>query len=270
MQEWLDKVEFVLPDDFDFDVIRSRDDVAALFTIPNGHRGIAARALYERRDRIGHELVYAAIMYAWEHDYCELIDAFESVSGFPCFGLATSLSKVAPKIKRKRRLRVWRGIAVREADPSEAAIGFSWTRSRDVACWFATTYPNRADLPGSRPFVFTTMLDPYMILATHDGRGEQEVLVDPLRLEEDAITVDGTTTRLWELEDDSTAPVGALADWRVDAQKLVPVFAREIGDGNELAFLPQKPIRKTRNIGHVDAAAYYAAALLHRRERRRH
>ena len=40
-----------------------------------------------------------------------------------------------------------------------------------------------------------------------------------------------------------------------DAQELVPVFAREIGDGNELAFLPQKPIWKTRNIGHVDAAA---------------
>ena len=57
---------------------------------------------------------------------------------------------------------------------------------------------------------------------------------------------------------------------RRDAQKLVPVFAREIGDGNELAFLPQKPIRETRNIGHVDAAAYYAAALLHRRERRWH
>jgi hypothetical protein len=26
------------------------------------------------------------------------------------------------------------------------------------------------------------------------------------------------------------------------AQELVPVFAREIGDGNELAFLPQKPL----------------------------
>jgi hypothetical protein len=214
-QEWLDKLQFGLPDNFDFDVIRSRDDVEALLTIlPNSDRGIAAHALYERCDRIGHDLVYAAIMYAWEsnEDYRELIDAFGSVSGF--FGLATALSKVAPKIKRKRRLRAWRGIAVREADPSEAAIGFSWTRSRDIACWFATTYPNRADLPGARPFVFTTMLDPYMILATHDGRGEQEVLVDPLRLEEDAITVDGTTTRLWELEDDSTAPVGALADWR--------------------------------------------------------
>lgn len=58
------------------------------------------------------------------------------------------------------------------------------------------------------------MLEPYMILATHDGRGEQEVLVDPLQLGNADITVDGTTTRLWELEDDSTAPVAALADWR--------------------------------------------------------
>lgn len=156
-QEWLDKLEFGLPDNFDFDVIRSRDDVEALLTIlPNSDRGIAARALYERTGRTGHELVYAAIMYAWEHDddYRELIDAFENVSRFPCFGLATALSKVAPQIKRKRRLRVWRGVAVREANPSEAAFGFSWTRSRDIACWFARAHLLRGpscSLPCSNP-----------------------------------------------------------------------------------------------------------------------
>lgn len=95
----------------------------------------------------------------------------------------------------------------------------SWTRSRDIACWFATTYRNRAKLPGVRPFVFTVQLLPSDILAFHDGRKEQEALVDLAALEGADIMVDGTTILTHDLTADSTPPATALADWRAAGER---------------------------------------------------
>jgi hypothetical protein len=148
-----------------------------------------------------------ALIEAWDHDHRFTVDAFDTTDAF-----AAALRAVAPPVRRTHPLRVWRGIVVRDAHPSEAAIGLSWTRSRDIACWFAT----RHDWPGVRPFVFQVALLPDEIVALHDGRGEQEVLVDPalLELNETPITVDGTSIDLIDLAIDSAPPTDALADWR--------------------------------------------------------
>lgn len=226
-KHWSDDLPFGLPADFNFDVIHTKADVQRLlWTLPNRDRGVAARRLYERRDHIGPALAYAAFMTAWGHDDRELFEAFETPEAF-----AAALREVAPPVKRKRSLRVWRGIAVRDAHPGVAAIGLSWTRSREIACWFATRYQRRADLPGIRPFVFTTELEPWEIIAFNNSRGEQEVLVDLAALatleQAEMITVDDTTITTIFLKDltaddltaDSTPPADALADWRAAGER---------------------------------------------------
>lgn len=206
-ESWARTLLFGLPDDFDFGVIRTKADVITLLSsLPNSDRGEAARALYERRGHLKRAVVFAALMESWDHDDRVTVDAFNTADAF-----VAALRAVAPSLRRTRPLRVWRGIVVRDTHPRAAAIGLSWTRSRDIACWFAT----RHDWPAGRPFVFQAALLPDEIVALHDCRGEQEVLVDPalLELNETPITIDGTGIDLTDLAIDSAPPADALADW---------------------------------------------------------
>src|ERR1700683_63092 len=50
-------------------------------------------------------------------------------------------------------------------------------------------------------------------------------------------------------------------DLRSEAQKIKAVLAGEIGDGQELALLPQEAVGKARDITHVDTCTDNAAAL---------
>jgi hypothetical protein len=61
----------------------------------------------------------------------DLADAAQTPDG--ATRLADALRDVVPPITRKKRLRGWRGIIVDKGDPSEAVLGLSWTRDRDVA-----------------------------------------------------------------------------------------------------------------------------------------
>jgi hypothetical protein len=169
--------------------------------------GDAAREIWQRRDRLGDRLAYAALIDVWDHDDRVLTEAFTSVDD-----LATALRRVAPPVKRKRPLPVWRGIRVQHDHPGEAAVSMSWTRNRDIACWFATRRYN----PSLRPFVFALNAMPEEIIALHDGRGEQEVLLEPAALVwlTDAIFVEGSTTSYDELEPDSRPTDGQLAQWQ--------------------------------------------------------
>jgi hypothetical protein len=213
MKSWARTLPFGLRDDFDYGVVRTKADVITLLSaLPNADRGEAARALYERREHIGREVVYTALLEAWDHDDRYLIDAFGTVDAF-----VEALRAVTPPLRRKRPLRAWRGIVVRDAHPGEAAIGLSWTRSRDIACWFATRHCN---IGGVRPFVFQCVFFPHEIVALHDGRGEQEVLVDLAMLQwNEWITVDGTGIDRADLVSDSSPPADALADWRAAGQR---------------------------------------------------
>ena len=45
---------------------------------------------------------------------------------------------------------------------------------------------------------------------------------------------------------------------------------RQVGDRHDLPLFPEQPVRKARDVAHVDAGADHAAALAHRLQRRRH
>ncbi len=205
---------FGLSDDFDFDDIGTPAATRELlFSLPHCDLGRAARALYERRDRFGSALLYEALMLAWEHEErSKPIDAFATFDDF-----IAALREVAPPVMPKPPLRVWRGVAVR--DLADSAIGLSWTCSRDVACWFATTYHEHARQPGIRCLVFTTVVEPSAIIAFNDARGEQEVLVDPAALDLSGVMVDGTSLCVKDLAADSMPPTEILADWLVAGQR---------------------------------------------------
>ena len=114
------------------------------------------------------------------------------------------------------------------AHPADAAIGLSWTRSLDIACWFALRfYVRGTDLGDYRPFVFSTMLQPHMIVTTHHGCYERELIVEPWMLaeEQNAIYVDGTGLTLFDLAEDSRAPDATIAKWIRAADR----YARKAG-----------------------------------------
>jgi hypothetical protein len=207
-KDWMEGLPYGLPDNFDYEVIRSRGDVVGLIVrLPNADRGVAAREIWERRDRLGHRLAYTALMEVWDHDYRELVEAFETMDE-----LAAALREVAPPLNRKRPLKVWRGIIVEEANPARAAISLSWTTSFDIACWFAT----RHDKQNRRSFVFELAAMPEEIITLHDTRGEREALLEPARLDHitHEIFVEGSDLTLDDLSRDSRAPQEALARWR--------------------------------------------------------
>src|SRR6266487_4057528 len=122
-----------------------------------------------------------------------------------------------PSLKLTKPVRAYRGVIVTEGDPAAPAIELSWTRSRDIACWFVLRVYLFAgvDLGVYRPFVFFTVLQPDMIVTAHDGRGEAELIVEPSMLGEEleAIRVDGTRLTLFDLDEDSRAPEAVIAKW---------------------------------------------------------
>jgi hypothetical protein len=180
-----------------------------MIALPNRDRGAAAVGLYESRDMIGNDVSYHGMMAAWDHDHGHVVDAFGSHYDFGC-----CLSEVAPPLRRLyKAVRVWRGVQLQPGDhPAEAANGISWTRNRDVACWFALRY----DVPEWRPFVFQVDLGPGGIVALHHARGEHEAIINLEELEGDwnSIVVDGSSVRLDDLEPDIRAPEHLVARWR--------------------------------------------------------
>jgi hypothetical protein len=211
-KSWLDGLNYRVPDDFDYSVIRSVDDVESLMVrLPNAQRGWTAPEIWERREQLDKSLVFAAMLTAWDHDHHEVIEAFDSEYNF-----VKALAKVAPEIRRKRRLTVYRGIALRHGDPGELARGVSWTRSRDIACWFATVYHTRdGNVSAVRPVVLRAVVEPWEIVAFHKGRREQEVIVSQQIFWDGAVRVDGTNIAWEELEADSCVPASTVEEWRV-------------------------------------------------------
>jgi hypothetical protein len=202
---WLRVLPSGLPSNFDYSLIRTTDDVCnMIWALPNADRGTAAVELYEARDVIGRHVSYRGMMAAWDHDHGQVLAAFSDDQLF-----ADCLSEVAPPLNLPNRVRLWRGVEItRDGDPAYAAAGVSWTRSRDVACWFAF----RFDKP--RPFVFRVDLPPYCVIAVHHHRREREVLVNPEALGWSSVVLDGSRITLESLEPDATAPDHLIERWR--------------------------------------------------------
>lgn len=117
-------------------------------------------------------------------------------------------------------MSAWRGVTVDKAEYRRAALGLSWTWSRDIACWFATRYYVPELQPSSCPLVFHADLDRRAIVAIHNGRCEQELLVDPQLLLDHNITVaTRAAIRLADFRPDSDAVNRSIARWRRAAQR---------------------------------------------------
>jgi hypothetical protein len=178
-----------------------------LAELPNRDRGKAALGLYCNRILIRNAVAYAGMVHRWDHDDNETVHAFGSIEAF-----AAALRGVALPITRTKRLRASRGIIVDHADPAEAAVGLSWTRDRDLACWYATRRGRDA-----HPFVFETLIEPSDIVTFWNGRGEREIIADPLTFAFGPIWVEGKQTYLDELSPDSghwMKPLPDSVSWR--------------------------------------------------------
>ena len=204
---WLELLADGVPSDFDFGHIRGPSDAQSfIFRLPNEHRGTGAAALHRHRDHVGRPAVFAGMIAAWEHDHGHVIAAFG-------YSFLAALREVAPPVTRSRRLRLWRGLQLPADGGCDEfdALGVSWTRCRDVACWFAMQF----DFPNTRPVVLEALLDPNCIVAFWNGRREGEVIVDPLSVDVGDFWVEGAPA----LSVNDPVPDQVVARWRLAQER---------------------------------------------------
>jgi hypothetical protein len=225
--EWCKRLQFGLPDDFDFGLIRTEDDAEWLMLVlPNRYRGVAALRLYEalgaRRDK---RIVYSGLMSAWDHDHGKVLAAFDDEQVF-----ADALRKVAKPFRRKRPVRAWRGVS-----SPHAAYGISWTTDRDVACWFAMRFRDCH----SSPLVFVADISPDFIITEHNERFERELLVNPLAIAGSVRVVlddpESGDIGVDELLDGQRPSQAALDEWQLAYERQVDAIRR--GNARRLAHL---------------------------------
>jgi hypothetical protein len=192
---WLSQLPGGLPADFDYGSIKSVADVKRLILeIPNCDRGQAAVGLYRHHSVIGTAAAYVGIMLAWDHDHREIVDAFGSPDAF-----LAALRDIAPPLGAKlpRQFQAWRGILLSRRDPLRSCIGLSWTRDRSIACWFALQNYVPEIQPFVVPMVLHAAVERSIVVTLHNGRAEQELIVDARRLAHTTgrVTLDGFAAR---------------------------------------------------------------------------
>ena len=152
-----------------------------LFAAPNRLRGLIVLILFFTHG-FPREVFRRVLLDCWTHDHAHLIAAA---------GTRRDLRRLFEDARYPipaelgETVTIWRGTC--DLPLHKARLGYSWTTSRDVACWFAmrraigntvkSPLVLRATLPRERIALFT-----------HD-RGEAEVVV-VRRIER--VTVDGT------------------------------------------------------------------------------
>jgi hypothetical protein len=170
---WREGLSLGLPKNLDFSNIQTANDAFHLIlSLPNAQRGIAAKLLYENRGIVGTKVAFRGLMEAWNHDRGWALSAFGSGIAF-----AAALREVNPARKGNAPIIAWRG-----TDNVDAVLGLSWTTNRDVACFFAVR--------SKFPLVFRSEFHPDDIVARYNGRYEQELIVDPLRIDLNRVALD--------------------------------------------------------------------------------
>ncbi len=170
-------------------VDRVRD---ALITLPNRNRGHVAVGLFHEGALA--EVLRAALETVWEHDYAQLWKA--------CRGSKRKITRFFRAAEfdndhLPEAFDIWRGGVGRPRnDWHGVASGISWTRNRDVACWFALG-PSSSWIKGE-PVVLKCTIDRRDVLAHFTGRDEDEIV---------------TTTA------GPTVMDGSLKDWRAAADR---------------------------------------------------
>jgi hypothetical protein len=165
--------------------------------LPNRDRGLAAKRLYDQKHVVGDRVACRALMDGWEHDHSEMLTAFGQQ------GFIDALRDVALQPRRKHPVQAWRGV-----NGFGNIVGVSWTRDRDIACWFAMR-------DGRMPFVVTTFLCPDAIVVEHNGRQEKELIVDPIGINV-WLDVLGLTV---EPDEPFEVPPHILADWQAASDR---------------------------------------------------
>jgi hypothetical protein len=163
-RSWLECLQFGLPAEFDFAVLRTPDDAARLVArLPSCDRGDAARIIFDQAGRLDSSVAHRVLLEAWLHDHDRVLKAFDDEMGFDT--ICKAFRKLAAPTTR--RIRVWRGCT-----RAGGWYGLSWTLNRDCACWFATRAGNAS------PFVYVCDVEPSMIAAEYNEQSEHEVIVD--------------------------------------------------------------------------------------------
>jgi hypothetical protein len=211
---WRETLPLGLPGNFNFRNIRTGNDAFNfIVSLPNWDRGIAAKLLYENRHVVGNRVAFRGLMEAWNHDHAWVRSAFGSDIAF-----AAALREVNPGRKGNAPIIAWRGV-----DTITAALGVSWTTRRDVACFFAVRSPRKT------PFVLRYEFQPEDVVARFNGRGEHELLVDPLRIDFDRVTLDDGSKERFEtyacdIISHQDVSFAVLANWRIGADRYAAVI----------------------------------------------
>ena len=217
---WLRDLAGGLPNGFDYRVVTSMADAKALILqLPRCDRARAAAELYRNRDLVGGNVVYTGIMLAWDHDNREIVDAFGSTEQF-----VAALKDVAPPhpLEPSGSLEAWRGALVNKVAALSDFIGLSWTRSRNIACWFALREYVPVLQPSLVPVVLHAYLNRSVIVVQHNVRAEQELMVDVTRLPltDSKINLDGTNvsfrdfrTRVADLDPEGRVFDRLIVEW---------------------------------------------------------
>jgi len=132
---------------------------------PNGLRGDIVRAFFELR--IPPDVFREALASAWDHDHVPLWHGLGS--NRQRFKRAFRYADF-PKDHLPSRFTIYRG---GYGDLMEQGFGFSWTRNRDCACWFAL----RTKKPTKPPIVLKREVLRRSVLAHINTRNEDEIVV---------------------------------------------------------------------------------------------
>ena len=132
---------------------------------PNELRGDIVRAFFELR--IPPDVFREALTDAWDHDHVPLWHGLGS--NRQRFNRAFRYADF-PKDHLPSRFTIYRG---GYGDLMEQGFGFSWTRNRDCACWFAM----RTKKPTKPPIVLKREVLRRSVLAHINTRDEDEIVV---------------------------------------------------------------------------------------------
>ena len=129
-------------------------------------RGILAVSFWQYKAPVP---VYRVLLSsAWDHNHREVIAGagnlrtLRAMFRYAAFPLPSDMPEV---------VRVWRGTSY--LSEKESAKGYSWTISKDVACWFAMRFADK----NTNPLVLAADVLKSEILLYNDERSEQEAVI---------------------------------------------------------------------------------------------
>jgi len=136
-----------------------------IFVAQNNQRGKIVAALWKHR--VAPEVLRVALADGYDHDHSHVCNAFRRRSLVAAFRWAKF-----PTDHLADEFTIWRGGS---GDLAYLLSGFSWTRDRDIACWFAMRFAGIHPPPR----LYRATVKREQVLAHLTGREEDEILIEP-------------------------------------------------------------------------------------------